>query len=90
MLDIYVYGDVNRVNPEFPSLILSVDDLDNAKYHLGGAGNVYENIASLGIDSILVSRAGNDIFGDKLRNLLSKGRLENVIIFEDSIPTITN
>lgn len=90
MLDAYVYGRVNRVNPEFPSLILSVDSLENnVKYHLGGAGNVYENIVSLGVDALLVSRVGRDIFADKLRKLLVKKGLEDTIIFEDLVPTIT-
>jgi D-beta-D-heptose 7-phosphate kinase/D-beta-D-heptose 1-phosphate adenosyltransferase len=66
ILDEYVYGDVSRISPEAPVPILS------AKYssqHLGGAGNVAANIASLQGTPYLVGVIGDDAVSNKVRQL---------------------
>jgi len=60
MLDRYVTGEVNRVSPEGPYLVLRAG---GARIVLGGAGNVANNIASLGARAILVGGVGDDYFG---------------------------
>ena len=45
MIDAYVWGTVDRVSPEAPVQIVSVDRED---FTLGGAGNVVNNLAALG------------------------------------------
>ena len=45
MLDEYVRGDVDRISPEAPVQVVSVQNEDFA---LGGAGNVINNIVALG------------------------------------------
>ncbi|QTA93702.1 D-glycero-beta-D-manno-heptose-7-phosphate kinase [Desulfonema magnum] len=57
MLDEYVWGDVDRISPEAPVQIVSVQRED---YTLGGAGNVVNNLVALGAN---VSVAG--VIGDR-------------------------
>jgi D-beta-D-heptose 7-phosphate kinase/D-beta-D-heptose 1-phosphate adenosyltransferase len=45
MLDEYLWGDVDRISPEAPVQVVSVQNEDFA---LGGAGNVVNNVAVLG------------------------------------------
>jgi D-beta-D-heptose 7-phosphate kinase/D-beta-D-heptose 1-phosphate adenosyltransferase len=63
MLDRYVSGDVNRVSPEGPYLVLR---WGAARTVLGGAGNVANNIAALGARAILVGGVGDDAIGRDL------------------------
>jgi D-beta-D-heptose 7-phosphate kinase/D-beta-D-heptose 1-phosphate adenosyltransferase len=65
MLDRYVTGDVQRVSPEGPILVLRY-----AATHmvLGGAGNVACNIAALGAKAILVGAVGDDALGRELQD----------------------
>ena len=61
MLDRYVIGDVNRISPEAPvPVFLS----QSSKHVLGGAGNVYNNLISLGVNATLIrSLTANKISG---------------------------
>jgi D-beta-D-heptose 7-phosphate kinase/D-beta-D-heptose 1-phosphate adenosyltransferase len=45
MLDEYLWGDVDRISPEAPVQVVSVQNEDFA---LGGAGNVVNNVVALG------------------------------------------
>jgi D-beta-D-heptose 7-phosphate kinase/D-beta-D-heptose 1-phosphate adenosyltransferase len=51
IIDKYIYGTSTRISPEAPVPIV---DLDSIKTSLGGAGLVYENLKSLGVDVLLV------------------------------------
>jgi D-beta-D-heptose 7-phosphate kinase/D-beta-D-heptose 1-phosphate adenosyltransferase len=64
MLDSFIYGDVERISPEAPVPVIRVR---SRKTMLGGAGNVANNIASLGGEAILIGLVGHDESGDKLR-----------------------
>ena len=67
MLDHYVYGSVTRISPEAPvPVVLKSDD----KFYLGGAGNVFSNIISLGGDSNLLSVVGEDSNGETIHSLI--------------------
>ena len=48
MLDHYVYGQVERVSPEAPIPVLSIE---HELMTLGGAGNVLRNLTALGAGS---------------------------------------
>ena len=50
MLDSYIWGKVERISPEAPVPIVSVEKREN---RLGGAANVGLNIKSLGANAIL-------------------------------------
>jgi D-beta-D-heptose 7-phosphate kinase/D-beta-D-heptose 1-phosphate adenosyltransferase len=72
MLDHFVYGDVNRISPEAPIPILSVD---HEQSMLGGAGNVVRNLTSLGARVIFLTVAGDDEEAGGIEELL--GELPN-------------
>ncbi len=67
MVDTYVLGKVNRVSPEAPVPIVSLDKIEE---RLGGAANVALNIVALGANPIVCSVVGNDDAGKSLVKLL--------------------
>ena len=67
MLDRFVYGDVERISPEAPVPVLR---LSRTREMLGGAGNVVNNIASLGGRAVLAGLVGRDEAGERLRTML--------------------
>ena len=69
MLDAYVMGKVNRISPEAPVPIVS---LENEDARIGGAGNVALNLLDLGAKPIICGVIGEDSSGDKLLNLFEK------------------
>ena len=69
MLDAYVMGKVNRISPEAPVPIVS---LENEYARIGGAGNVALNLLALGAKPIICGVIGEDSSGDKLLNLFEK------------------
>ena len=74
MLDHYVMGDVQRVSPEAPVPVVSVEsDL----YGAGGAGNVAANLASLGAAVTVIGVTGNDEPGRRLIDILEHADIES-------------
>lgn len=73
MVDAYIWGKVNRISPEAPVPIVSVEKKEN---RLGGAANVALNIQALGAIPVLCSVIGTDKPGDIFIDLLNKQELE--------------
>ncbi len=73
MIDSYKWGKVERISPEAPVPICSVNKIEN---RMGGAGNVALNIKVLGATPILCSVVGKDGSGDTLLQLMKE---ENMI-----------
>ena len=69
MLDTYWWGHVERISPEAPVPVVS---LDKREYRIGGAGNVAINLASLGAEVSVFSVIGQDDEGNILKELLEK------------------
>ena len=67
MLDRYVYGTVERISPEAPIPILSVE---RELAMPGGAGNVVRNLTALGAAVAFVSVVGDDQDGSDLTGLV--------------------
>jgi D-beta-D-heptose 7-phosphate kinase/D-beta-D-heptose 1-phosphate adenosyltransferase len=67
VLDHYLHGVVERISPEAPIPILSVEREDAM---LGGAGNVMRNLASLGAAVRCVTVVGEDTAGKEIGRLL--------------------
>ena len=67
MLDSYVWGRVERISPEAPVPIVTVDRRER---RLGGAGNVLLNVQALGAQAIICSVIGTDLAGDQLEQEL--------------------
>ncbi|GAA4448472.1 D-glycero-beta-D-manno-heptose-7-phosphate kinase [Nibrella saemangeumensis] len=63
MLDSYVWGKVERISPEAPVPVVSVQ---RRELRLGGAGNVLLNVQALGAEAIICSVIGTDGPGDML------------------------
>jgi D-beta-D-heptose 7-phosphate kinase/D-beta-D-heptose 1-phosphate adenosyltransferase len=67
MLDRYVYGTVERVSPEAPVPILTIE---RELAMLGGAGNVVRNLTALGAAVAFISVVGDDQAGSDLTGLI--------------------
>ena len=67
MLDEYIWGKVDRISPEAP---VPVVEVQSELFKLGGAGNVANNLLSLGAKVIINAVKGNDRHGDILKNIL--------------------
>ncbi len=85
MLDRFVYGSVERISPEAPIPILSVDaGIDMP----GGAANVARNIAALGARALLSGVVGDDEFAADLRRQLDAvPTIESLLTVDASRPT---
>jgi len=82
MLDRYVIGDVNRISPEAPvPVFLS----QSSKHVLGGAGNVYNNLISLGVSATLISIIGEDNLGKQIQKILKKKKVQIFIYLRKKI-----
>lgn len=65
MLDKYIWGNVSRISPEAP---VPVVEVKRDSRLLGGAGNVANNLGSLGASPTLVGVVGRDESGRWIRN----------------------
>ena len=67
MLDRYLIGDVTRLNPEAPGVVM---DIEREECRLGGAGLVAMVAASLGAEVTLVGVVARDRAGQQVLDLL--------------------
>ena len=67
MLDRYVYGRAQRISPEAPVPVLTVE---REIAMPGGAGNVVRNLTALGAAVAFVSVVGDDQAGSDLTGLI--------------------
>jgi D-beta-D-heptose 7-phosphate kinase/D-beta-D-heptose 1-phosphate adenosyltransferase len=65
MLDRYIWGAVSRISPEAP---VPVVEVQKDSLCLGGAGNVAQNLRSLGARPILTGVVGDDLEGRWVRD----------------------
>ncbi len=70
MIDHYIWGTCQRISPEAPVQVVSVSE---ETVVLGGAGNVINNLHSLGARVAIFSVVGDDEAAKEMRLLLSKG-----------------
>ncbi len=87
MIDSYVRGTVNRISPEAPVPIVS---LQKDEDRLGGAANVAINLVSMGATAIICSVIGNDKSGEKMVTLLAENSIssEGLIFSTDRQTTV--
>src|SRR3982074_1273501 len=74
MLDTYWWGHVERISPEAPVPVVS---LDKKEYRIGGAGNVALNLAALDANVNIFSVVGTDDDGVLLKEMLGKNNIRN-------------
>jgi D-glycero-beta-D-manno-heptose-7-phosphate kinase len=85
MLDVFVWGDVQRISPEAPVPVVDVRDETQL---LGGTANVANNVASLGGKAVVAGVVGNDHSGREVVRMLRKvGVPTEGLIVEDRRPT---
>lgn len=87
MIDAYVRGKVNRVSPEAPVPIVS---LDKEEDRLGGAANVALNLVALGAKPVICSVVGNDRHAKDLQRLLTESGIsgDGLIYSQDRQTTV--
>ena len=68
MIDQYLWGSCERISPEAPVQVINVY---NESMLLGGAGNVINNLNTLGAQVDVISVIGNCETSDKLKALLA-------------------
>lgn len=73
MLDTYMWGKVDRISPEAPVPIVS---LNQKEYRIGGAGNVAWNCQSLGARVSILSVLGNDTEAAILTDLFEANQID--------------
>jgi len=80
ILDKYLWGNCDRISPEAPVQII---DIDSDSYFLGGAGNVANNLISLGANVTVLSVVGQCGTASKITDLLKTAKVNSKhIIFE--------
>ena len=73
MLDTYIWGKVDRISPEAPVPVVS---LERKEYRIGGAGNVALNCRALNAGVTIISAAGNDEEAVLLKKLLDESEID--------------
>ena len=69
MVDEYLWGETDRISPEAPVQVVSVKNED---YTLGGAGNVVNNLVSLGATVSVAGAIGADRHGKRLQEMFNE------------------
>lgn len=77
MLDQYQTGIVERISPEAPVPIVKITE---QTFRIGGAGNVAQNVATLGGQATLISLCGQDFYGHRLAGICAQTNIKNFII----------
>lgn len=80
ILDQYIWGRVDRISPEAPIQVFSVESED---MRLGGAGNTIRNLVSLGARVSCLGLTGNDSYGKILRDFLAELSVDLTGLFTD-------
>ena len=85
IMDEFLWGRVERISPEAPVPVVQVEE---ESLVLGGAGNVVNNIVSLGGQALLCGVIGNDAMGRELVHMLQKmNSPTHGLVVEDRRPT---
>jgi rfaE bifunctional protein kinase chain/domain len=87
MLDTYIWGTVERISPEAPVPVVS---LNKKSYRIGGAGNVALNIQSLGAQVSVLSVIGIDEDGNKLESLFTEKNIRTDHLIRSNARITTN
>ena len=84
ILDHYLWGKVERVSPEAP---VPVVDVQRETHLLGGAGNVANNVASMGAKAVVAGIMGNDHRAEILVKLFAEKGVDASGVTADKRPT---
>jgi len=84
MIDHYLWGDCNRISPEAPVQVVNVKKETTV---LGGAGNVVNNLVSLGANVTVMSVVGDDRVSDELSDMLELLGVTRYLILDEDRKT---
>lgn len=85
MIDEYVWGNVRRISPEAPVMVVEVD---RESYMPGGAANVVNNVQALGGKTSMIGVIGDDDYGRRLIGCLSEASVDVTgLVIDSSRPT---
>jgi D-glycero-beta-D-manno-heptose-7-phosphate kinase len=87
MLDTYIWGKVDRISPEAPVPVVS---LEKKEYRVGGAGNVALNCKALGSQVFILSMIGDDKDGLLLEELLIESMIDTSFLLKSHDRITTN
>src|SRR5688572_11857986 len=87
MLDTYMWGHVERISPEAPVPIVS---LDQKEERVGGAGNVALNLQSLGAKAYVISVTGDDKEAETLNQQFSSQHINAAYVLKSKERLTTN
>ncbi len=87
MLDTYWWGRVDRISPEAPVPVVS---LDKRELRIGGAGNVALNLVAMEAAVSVFSVIGNDADGDLLKELFLQNNVDTGYLLRDAHRKTTN
>lgn len=87
MLDSYLWGNVERISPEAPVPVVSVNKKEQ---RIGGAGNVALNIRSMGADVAVLTVCGDDDDAKNLESLFKKQNIYTQYILKSRNRITTN
>jgi len=87
MVDSYIWGDVERISPEAPVPVVSINKQEQ---RLGGAANVARNVLALGAEPVLCSVIGDDDGGFNFMKILENRGLtaEGIILSKERMTTV--
>ena len=78
MVDHYLWGSCERISPEAPVQVINVN---NESILLGGAGNVINNLKTLGAKVDVISVIGNCNISNELKGLLDDIEIDTKFLF---------
>src|SRR5687767_14154265 len=87
MLDTYMWGSVERISPEAPVPIVS---LQKRELRIGGAGNVALNIQSLNAQAFVITVTGDDEETKLLNTLFTSQKINTQYSFSSQDRITTN
>ena len=87
MLDTYMWGSVERISPEAPVPIVS---LQKKEQRIGGAGNVALNIQSLNAQAFILTVTGDDDEAKQLNTLFNSKKINTHYSFTSKERITTN
>lgn len=88
MLDVYHFGEVNRISPEAPVPVFL--ETEKKRHVPGGAANVAVNIAAIGVAVDLCAVVGKDEAAGTLMSLLNAQKVGTHLICESEERRTTN
>lgn len=86
MVDHYIWGNATRLSPEAPVPVVNVN---SESVTLGGAGNVVQNLVSLGAQVTVGGVIGNDVTANQLIKLLTDEGTETDAVVKENTRTTT-